>query len=89
MKTPVPDTVADLSAQLKRRGAGAALDTSTLARALYSSDASLSRVVPRVVAHPRDLDELLAVVDAARAVGMPVTTRGPARPAPGTRSAPG
>ena len=42
------------------------LDDSTLTRALYSTDASLYRVVPQGVAHPRTVGELEAVVDAAR-----------------------
>ena len=52
------------------------LDDSTLARALYSSDASIYRVVPRVVAHPRDVEEVAALVTAAGRVGLPVTGRG-------------
>ena len=43
-----------------RCGAGASrdVDDSTLTRALYSSDASLYRVVPQVVVRPRHADEL-------------------------------
>ena len=69
----VPEGLGDLVAELDRRGAAGALDTSALARALYSSDASLYRVVPQAVARPRDVDELLAVLDAARGAGVPVT----------------
>ena len=47
------------------------LDCSTLTRALYSTDASLYRVVPQAVARPRDVDELLAVLDAARSARGP------------------
>jgi FAD/FMN-containing dehydrogenase len=72
----VPDALRGLAAELDRRGAARALDTSTLARALYSSDASLYRIVPQAVARPADVDELLAVLDAARASGIAVTTRG-------------
>ncbi len=54
----------------------ACVDDSTLTRALYSSDASLYRVVPQAVARPRDRDELEALLDGARAVGLPVTARG-------------
>jgi FAD/FMN-containing dehydrogenase/Fe-S oxidoreductase len=68
--------VSELASQLKRRGAADILDTTTLTRALYSSDASLYRVVPQAVARPRRVEEVAAVLDAARAVGMPVTTRG-------------
>ena len=39
----------DLVAELRRRGV-TDVDDSTLARALYSSDASLYRVVPQAVA---------------------------------------
>lgn len=53
-----------------------ALDSSTLTRALYSSDAGLYRLVPAGVARPRDVGELAAVVDAARTAGVPLTTRG-------------
>jgi FAD/FMN-containing dehydrogenase/Fe-S oxidoreductase len=52
------------------------VDDSTLTRALYSSDASLYRVVPQVVARPRHPDELHAVLDVAAATGTPVTMRG-------------
>ncbi len=52
------------------------VDDSALARALYSTDASLYRVVPRVVVRPRHVDEVLAVVDACAATGVPLTARG-------------
>lgn len=52
------------------------LDDSTLTRALYSSDASLYRVVPQIVAHPRSVDELRQVVQAALELGIPITGRG-------------
>ena len=70
-----PD-VAELAFQLQRRGVADVLDATELTRALYSSDASLYRVVPRVVAQPRTVEEVAEVLDAARATGMPVTTRG-------------
>jgi len=52
------------------------VDTSSLAKALYSTDASLYRVVPQVVARPRTREELIVVARAALAAGLPVTTRG-------------
>jgi FAD/FMN-containing dehydrogenase/Fe-S oxidoreductase len=59
------------------RGAGIAdVDGSTLAQALYSSDASLYRVVPQVVVRPRDVDELIGTVAVARETGTPLTMRG-------------
>ena len=58
-------------------GPGAScVDTSALTRAIYSSDASLYRLLPTAVACPRDRDELEQVLDAARSVGLPVTPRG-------------
>ena len=68
--------VAELTSQLQRHGVDDVVDATELTRALYSSDASLYRVVPQAVARPRSVDEVAAVFDAARAVGMPVTTRG-------------
>ena len=65
----------DFLAVLGPRLAGR-VDSSTLAQALYSSDASLYRVVPAAVAHPRDAGELEALLDAARETGLPVTARG-------------
>lgn len=65
-----------LLAGLRERGLADVLDASDLARALYSSDASLYRVVPTAVARPRTVDELGDVLDVARAARVPVTTRG-------------
>ena len=75
----MPKTVAlspevnELAFQLRRRSIEDVLDTTTLTRALYTSDASLYRVVPQAVARPRAVEEVAAVLDAARAVGIPVT----------------
>ena len=52
------------------------VDSSSLTRALYSTDASLYRLVPEGVARPASVAELVAVVDAARTAGVPLTTRG-------------
>jgi FAD/FMN-containing dehydrogenase/Fe-S oxidoreductase len=68
-------TPPDLVAELRRRGV-ADVDDSTLTRALYSSDASLYRVVPKVVVRPRHADELAAILDVSEATGAPVTMRG-------------
>ena len=65
----------DLLAELRRRGVTDVAD-SALARALYSSDASLYRVVPQVVVRPRHADEILATLDVARTLGVPLTARG-------------
>jgi FAD/FMN-containing dehydrogenase/Fe-S oxidoreductase len=65
----------DITAELRRAGV-VDVDDSSLTRALYSSDASLYRVVPQVVVRPRDTDELLAVVAVAHTTGVPLTMRG-------------
>ncbi len=80
---------ADLTAALRRRGVGEVLDTTKLTRALYSSDASLYRVVPQAVARPRTVEELLTVLDGARSIGMPVTTRGAGTSCAGNAVGPG
>ncbi|HEY4627524.1 MAG TPA: FAD-binding and (Fe-S)-binding domain-containing protein [Blastococcus sp.] len=59
------------------RAAGVAdVDDSGLARALYSSDASLYRVLPRAVVRPRHVDEIVATLEVCRALGVPLTARG-------------
>jgi FAD/FMN-containing dehydrogenase/Fe-S oxidoreductase len=81
--------VAELQLQFSRRGASEVLDATALTRALYSSDASLYRVVPQAVARPRTVEEVAVVLDAARAVGMPVTTRGAGTSCAGNAVGPG
>ena len=66
-----------------------AFDRSTLSRALYSSDASLYRVVPEAVFVPDDLAELDAAVDAALAQGLPITMRGAGTSCAGNAVGPG
>ena len=52
---------ADVLEQLARNGLRD-FDGSALARAMYSSDASLYRVVPKVVVWPRDVDEVIQML---------------------------
>ncbi|HWD43325.1 MAG TPA: FAD-binding and (Fe-S)-binding domain-containing protein, partial [Actinomycetota bacterium] len=52
------------------------VDTSTRRRAEYSTDASLYRVPPELVAFPRDAGEVVAVVETCLALGVPLTARG-------------
>ncbi len=66
-----PDVVAAL-----RRAGLTDVDDSPLARTLYSSDASVYRLEPRVVARPRHRDEVAAVLGVARELGVPLTARG-------------
>ena len=78
----------DLVAELRRRGVSD-VDDSTLTRALYSSDASLYRVVPQAVARPRNSDDLLAILDASQALGVSVTMRGAGTSIAGNAVGPG
>ncbi|WP_431972413.1 FAD-binding and (Fe-S)-binding domain-containing protein [Nocardia sp. bgisy134] len=64
-----------LSAELRRSGVGDVLADDTT-RAAYSSDASLYRVRPLVVARPRDADEVTAALAVCRREGVPLTSRG-------------
>lgn len=64
-------------------------DTSILTRALYSTDASLYRVVPQAVAFPRTTDELVATIETAYAAGTPVTSRGAGTSCAGNAVGPG
>ncbi|MDO8121720.1 FAD-binding and (Fe-S)-binding domain-containing protein [Isoptericola sp. b490] len=74
---------------LLRREVRGEVDTSTLRRALYSSDASNYRVVPQVVVVPRDVDDLLAVHEVARATRTPLTVRGGGTSVAGNAVGPG
>ncbi|MCT3015896.1 FAD-binding oxidoreductase, partial [Propionibacterium freudenreichii] len=73
---PVNELSDRVDALRRELGSDDCLDTSTLTRALYSTDASVYRVVPTVVATPADTDQLRHVVQAALAVGLPITGRG-------------
>jgi FAD/FMN-containing dehydrogenase/Fe-S oxidoreductase len=79
---------ADLLAELRKRGV-TDVDDSVLTRALYSSDASLYRVVPQVVVRPRAADELNAILEVARLTGVPVTMRGAGTSIAGNAVGPG
>ncbi|TFV87321.1 FAD-binding oxidoreductase [Blastococcus sp. CT_GayMR20] len=69
------DAGPDLVAALRTAGI-ADVDDSGLTRALYSSDASLYRVLPRAVVRPRHIDEVVAVLEVCRTLGVPLTARG-------------
>ncbi|MRK00574.1 FAD-binding protein [Aeromicrobium sp. S22] len=78
----------DVVAELRRLGV-AEVDDSTLTRALYSTDASLYRVVPQVVVRPRSTEEVLATVAACRTTGVPLTSRGAGTSIAGNAVGPG
>ncbi|HEU5005941.1 MAG TPA: FAD-linked oxidase C-terminal domain-containing protein [Jatrophihabitantaceae bacterium] len=65
----------ELAAALRQAGL-TDVDDSGRRRAEYATDASNYRVVPQVVAFPRHTDEAIAAVSTARALGVPVTSRG-------------
>lgn len=81
-------SVGEVAEALRRSGIPD-IDTSTRARALYSSDASLYRVVPQAVVAPRDVDELPAVLAVCRDLGVPLTPRGAGTSVAGNAVGPG
>ncbi|MDR2896537.1 MAG: FAD-binding oxidoreductase [Propionibacteriaceae bacterium] len=58
-------------------------------RALYSSDASIYRLVPQAVASPRHRDELLELLTVAREAELPITARGSGTSCAGNAIGPG
>jgi FAD/FMN-containing dehydrogenase/Fe-S oxidoreductase len=72
-----------------RRAGVSDVDDSGLARALYSSDASLYRVLPRAVVRPRAVDEIPAVLEVCRTLGVPLTARGAGTSIAGNAVGPG
>lgn len=79
---------ADLVHELRRAGVGD-VRGDTMTRGIYSTDASLYRVVPQVVAFPRHRDEVAAVLDVARRTGTPITARGAGTSCAGNAVGPG
>jgi FAD/FMN-containing dehydrogenase/Fe-S oxidoreductase len=82
------DTGRELVAALRGAGIGD-VDDSGLARALYSSDASLYRVLPRAVVRPRSADEMVAALETCRTLGVPLTPRGAGTSIAGNAVGPG
>src|SRR3954454_12601627 len=83
-----PDTGRDLVATL-RAARISDVDDSGLTRALYSSDASLYRVLPRAVVRPRHVDEMIATLEVCRSLGVPLTARGAGTSIAGNAVGPG
>ena len=67
----------------------AEVDGSARRRAEYSTDASLYRVPPELVAFPRDPDEVVAVVATCLELGVPLTARGAGTSIAGNAVGPG
>ncbi|GAB4100735.1 FAD-binding and (Fe-S)-binding domain-containing protein [Sinomonas halotolerans] len=72
-----------------RSRTGGIVDDSSLARALYASDASNYRVVPEAVLMPRSAADVVAAVACARQHGIPVTVRGGGTSCAGNALGPG
>lgn len=85
---PHADAVREV-AQTVGRAMRGTVDIATRRRAEYSTDASNYRIVPQAVAFPRDADDLLAGLDAARRAGIPVTMRGAGTSVAGNAIGPG
>ncbi|SDM77119.1 FAD/FMN-containing dehydrogenase [Geodermatophilus siccatus] len=88
LMTLAPDVATDLTEALRRAGVGD-VDDSGLARALYSSDGSLYRVLPRAVVRPRHPDEIEATLAVCRDLGVPLTARGAGTSIAGNAVGPG
>ncbi len=86
--TQARDVAGDLIGALRRAGVGD-VDDSGLARALYSSDASLYRVLPQAVVRPRHPDEIEATLAVCRELGVPLTARGAGTSIAGNAVGPG
>ena len=83
MKTSTP-----IGHALRRAGIGEVCDDSTT-RALYSSDASLYRVLPQAVVRVRAVDDVAAALDVCRREGVPLTSRGTGTSLAGNAVGPG
>ncbi len=68
---------------------GIRADDSTLTRAMYTSDASLYRVVPQAVAYPKTSNELAATVQSALRASIQITPRGAGTSCAGNAIGPG
>ena len=96
---PGPAADAELQADVERRAGDVArrlaavlageVDVSARRRAEYSTDASNYRVVPQIVAFPRETDDVVAALEVARAAGVPVTVRGAGTSVAGNAVGPG
>ncbi|MFI7132356.1 FAD-binding and (Fe-S)-binding domain-containing protein [Nonomuraea sp. NPDC050153] len=82
------DRAAALATDLRRRGVTDVLDDST-SRALHSSDASLYRVPPLLVARPRSAEDVATAVELCARHGIPLTARGGGTSVAGNAIGPG
>ncbi|WP_234047044.1 FAD-binding and (Fe-S)-binding domain-containing protein [Streptomyces adelaidensis] len=68
---------------------GDIVDSSSLTRAIYSTDASNYRIVPQAVLTPRSTNDVITAVRIARAHGVPITVRGGGTSCAGNAVGPG
>src|SRR5690348_22405 len=71
---PMPELTTDVTRALAGAGLEVRADAGT--RSMYSSDASLYRILPLAVVRPRGVDDVAAALTVARETGVPVTSRG-------------
>src|SRR5690606_27032541 len=81
-------SASEITEALRRVVAGE-VDDRPLRRAQYAGDASNYRVVPTTVVFPTDTDDLIAAVETARTLGVPVTVRGGGTSVAGNAIGPG
>ncbi|GAA3261400.1 FAD-binding and (Fe-S)-binding domain-containing protein [Nonomuraea helvata] len=82
------DRAAALANDLRRRGVTDVLTDSTT-RAIYSSDASLYRVPPLLVARPRSAEDVAAAIELCAQHEIPLTARGAGTSVAGNAIGPG
>ncbi|MCS7483330.1 FAD-binding and (Fe-S)-binding domain-containing protein [Umezawaea endophytica] len=80
--------MSEFSDRLRAEVSGDVL-TDASSRAVYSTDASNFRHVPRVVVRPRTVDDVLAAVSLAVEHGVPITNRGAGTSIAGNSAGPG
>lgn len=84
----IVDRIQHITAQLTELLDGD-VDTTSLTRAIYSTDASNYRVVPDIVVLPRHADDVVAAVKLARDYSLAVTARGGGTSCAGNSVGPG
>src|SRR5699024_1255473 len=84
----IVDRIQHITAQLTELLDGD-VDTTSLTRAIYSTDASNYRVVPDIVVLPRHADDVVAAVKLARGYCLAVTARGGCTSGAGNSVGPG
>src|SRR4051794_26308980 len=82
------DRAATLATELRRRGVTDLL-TDSLGRSTHSSDASLYRVPPLLVARPRSAEDVVAAIELCARHEIPLTARGGGTSVAGNAIGPG